>query len=58
MASCKAMESSFMARTKMYWDKGHPCRIPLSPGNFAKGCPFITTEKVADKTQEWIRFMK
>jgi hypothetical protein len=32
--------------------------IPLSPQNFAKGFQFITTEKVADETQAWIRFMK
>jgi hypothetical protein len=51
IASCRDMDSSLIARTKMYGDKGHPCRIPLSLLNLANGWPLMTTEKVGDETQ-------
>jgi hypothetical protein len=58
MASCRAIDNSLIARTNKYGDRGHPCLMPLSPRNFANGCPLMTTEKVGEETHVYIKFMK
>jgi hypothetical protein len=60
--SCRAcwrkMDSSLIARTKMYGDKGHPCRIPLCTWIGPKGWSLISTENVVVSMQVRTRLMK
>lgn len=58
MASCRARESSLMARTNRYGERGHPCLIPLSLRNLANGWPFTTTKKIGEEIHAWTKFMK
>ena len=60
IASWRQMDSSLIAVTKRYGDKGQPCRIPLWALKAPKGWPLTSTEKgcrghaSADKIDEMI----
>jgi hypothetical protein len=58
IASCRAIDGSFIERTNRYGDKGQPCRIPQSLLNFANDWPLMTIEKVGDETPAWMRFIE